>query len=334
MKKVLIIRGSAIGDIVECLPVASAIKNNFDEEFEIHWMVRRKFKKILEGNRFIDKILYYEDYKDLWFRIVKRIYRRKKNLDGLNTNYEKVTVVDHSQIMPAECIPCFNSNVIEYFLPFIPNLSEKFLYGNDDTFFGDYVKPEDFFEGDRPIARMMYNSKFNDFKKRMRNFFGNKYKKNVTPMGNAIFLLQQEYGDFEVLSTHHNIDAYSKSAYLETLKKFSDKFTETNKYRFRNKNCIHRLIFTLDAILSNKAVYEIVPAFSGVCKVLVSLKREPVFSYFGKEYHIDRLKKVIKQNKPKLFCLNASEKATPKIKIEAKKFMEEMFPEPSKFEKV
>lgn len=85
MKKVLIIRGSAIGDIVECLPVASAIKNNFDEEFEIHWMVRRKFKKILEGNRFIDKILYYEDYKDLWFRIVKRIYRRKKNLDGLNS---------------------------------------------------------------------------------------------------------------------------------------------------------------------------------------------------------------------------------------------------------
>lgn len=252
----------------------------------------------------------------------------------LETNYEKVTVVDHSQIMPAECIPCFNSNVIELFLPFIPNLSEKFLYGNDDTFFGDYVKPEDFFEGDRPIARMMKNnSSFNDFKKCVRNLFGNKYKKNITPMGNAIHLLQQEYGDFEVLSTHHNIDAYSKSAYLETLKKFSDKFTETNKYRFRNKNCIHRLIFTLDAILSSKAVYKIVPAFSGVCKVFVSLKREPVFSYFGKEYHIDRLKKVMKQNKPKLFCLNASEKATPKIKMEARTFMEEMFPEPSKFEK-
>lgn len=54
----------------------------------------------------------------------------------VNTEYEKVTVVDHSEIMPKECIPCFNSAVIEYFLPFIPNLSEKFLYGNDDCFFG------------------------------------------------------------------------------------------------------------------------------------------------------------------------------------------------------
>ena len=37
----------------------------------------------MEGNRFIDKVLYYEDYKDLQFRIVKRIYRRKSNLNGL-----------------------------------------------------------------------------------------------------------------------------------------------------------------------------------------------------------------------------------------------------------
>lgn len=63
----------------------------------------------------------------------------------LNTEYEKVTVVDHSEIMPREIIPVFNSVIIEYFLPHIPNLSEKFLYGNDDTFFGDTVTSEDFF---------------------------------------------------------------------------------------------------------------------------------------------------------------------------------------------
>lgn len=83
MKKVLIIRGSAIGDIVKYLPVATAIKTEFGNDCEVHWLVRKKFNKILEGNRFIDKILYYEDYKDLQFRIVKRIYRRKSNLNGL-----------------------------------------------------------------------------------------------------------------------------------------------------------------------------------------------------------------------------------------------------------
>ncbi len=72
----------------------------------------------------------------------------------LNTDYEKVTIVDHSEIMPQEIIPCFNSAIIEYFLPFIPNLSEKFLYGNDDTFFGEEMRPEDFFIDNKPIVRV------------------------------------------------------------------------------------------------------------------------------------------------------------------------------------
>lgn len=84
MKKVLIIRGSALGDVVKYLPVASAIKYQFGEACEVHWLVRKKLNKILEGNRFIDKVLYYEDYKDLQFRIVKRIYRRKTNLNGIS----------------------------------------------------------------------------------------------------------------------------------------------------------------------------------------------------------------------------------------------------------
>ena len=83
MMRVLVIRGSSIGDIIECLPVVSALKNNFYEDCEVHWLVRRKFKKILEGNRFIDRLLCFEDYKDIWFRVVKRIYRKKNNLDGL-----------------------------------------------------------------------------------------------------------------------------------------------------------------------------------------------------------------------------------------------------------
>lgn len=84
MKKVLIIRGSAIGDVVRYLPVASAIKSHFGEDCEVHWLVRKKLNKILEGNRFVDKTLYFEDYKDLQFRVVKRIYRRRKNLNGLS----------------------------------------------------------------------------------------------------------------------------------------------------------------------------------------------------------------------------------------------------------
>lgn len=50
--------------------------------------------KILEGNRFIDKVLFYEDYKDFQFRVVKRIYRRRSNLNGLN-NWLKFSCVNN-----------------------------------------------------------------------------------------------------------------------------------------------------------------------------------------------------------------------------------------------
>lgn len=60
--------------------------------------------------------------------------------EWLNTDNPKVQIVDHTEIMPAECLPCFNSAVIEMFLCNIPGLSEHFLYANDDTYFGKPVQ--------------------------------------------------------------------------------------------------------------------------------------------------------------------------------------------------
>lgn len=245
----------------------------------------------------------------------------------LNTNYEKVTVVDHSEIMPQECIPCFNSNVIEYYVPFIPNLSEKFLFGNDDTFFGAAVTPDDFFEGNKPVLRFVKHSFWlKNILNKLRN------RKNVSSMEKAAKLLESEYGKVERFGTHHNIDAYIKSSCLKTWEKYKKEFSETSIYRFRNNKCIHRIIFALDAYYSGNAVIKFVPSFDGLAKIFVSLQRKEAFSYFGKEYHINKVKHVLKHNNVKLFCLNASEKATKEIKQNAKSFMEELFPESSKFE--
>lgn len=90
----------------------------------------------------------------------------------LNTAYEKVSIIDHSLIMPQEIIPCFNSNVIEYFLPKIPALSERFLYANDDFFLGRTVRSSDFFEDGMPIVRVKVMNKYKTLKKQ-RKFFLN-----------------------------------------------------------------------------------------------------------------------------------------------------------------
>lgn len=49
-------------------------------------------------------------------------------------NRERLCVVFHKEIIPEQFLPTFNSTTIELFLHRIPNLSEKFIYFNDDIF--------------------------------------------------------------------------------------------------------------------------------------------------------------------------------------------------------
>ncbi|MGW2839286.1 stealth family protein [Streptomyces sp. NPDC001493] len=64
----------------------------------------------------------------------------------LNTEHPGIRVVDHAEIFsdPA-ALPTYNSHAIESQLHHIPDLSEHFLYLNDDVFFGRPVRPDLFF---------------------------------------------------------------------------------------------------------------------------------------------------------------------------------------------
>lgn len=66
----------------------------------------------------------------------------------LDTANPKIRIVDHTEIMPPECLPCFNSVVIEHHLHNIPGLAEHFLYANDDMYINQPVTPATFFAND------------------------------------------------------------------------------------------------------------------------------------------------------------------------------------------
>jgi hypothetical protein len=57
----------------------------------------------------------------------------------------RLTVVDHTDIIPAEHLPTFNSHAIGACLHHIDGLSEHYLVMNDDVFFGRPVEPGAFF---------------------------------------------------------------------------------------------------------------------------------------------------------------------------------------------
>lgn len=245
----------------------------------------------------------------------------------LNTKYEKVTVIDHSEIMPQESIPCFNSAVIEYFLPFIPNFSEKFLYGNDDCFFGEKVYPEDFFVGDKPVVRVKAISR-----QKLMAYRETKYTYYGTIL-NSLELLENACGKKESYELHHNIDAYRKLLFLATLDKFHNYLSKCFQNRFRRPDDIQRVLFNLDMVYSGNAELKIVTDPKPWRLHLDFLKKVEWESLYCTDSS-PKLHKGIVKYKPRFFCINSGADTTLEEKMKTKQFMESMFPQPSKFEKI
>ena len=63
----------------------------------------------------------------------------------LDLNNDKIKIISHKNLIDEQYLPTFNSHVIESFLHKIPNLSENFIYMNDDLFIWKQLDPSGFF---------------------------------------------------------------------------------------------------------------------------------------------------------------------------------------------
>lgn len=238
--------------------------------------------------------------------------------EWLDLNNEKVKIIDHSQILPPEAIPTFNSCVIEHCLYNIPGLSEHFLYANDDMFFNRDVEKKDFFTKEGlPIVR--FNRRF--FRKLWLKFLEKGLKKptnnyNIT-IQNSALLVEAKYGRYIGHKTHHNIDSFRKSDYKHTYLTFKNEIDKTLLNHTRSDNDIQRNIYSFVPVVEKKA------------KVKFVSQRESFRCHIEKPYHFDRL---IKYN-PLLYCLNDSEYANEENHEILRNFLLNQFPEKSKFEK-
>lgn len=87
-----------------------------------------------------------------WVRTIYVILARKSQWKEW-MDEEGVRVVYHEDFIPKKHLPVFNSRAIEMFLKDIPNLSEQFLYGNDDMFPLAPMQEWDFFSGGLPCLQ-------------------------------------------------------------------------------------------------------------------------------------------------------------------------------------
>lgn len=232
--------------------------------------------------------------------------------EWLNTKHPKITVISHYEIMPAEALPSYNSNAIEHCIVNIPNLSEHFLYANDDMFFASYVASDFFFQNGNPINR--FGKPFNESE-------NSDYTRSLN---NAKNLIKTKYCNNFNLSSHHNIDAYRKSYILECQKKFKTEIYSTICNNFRCSSDVQRIIYNYYSVLDKN------------CK-MVQINKKSLFKkqcdsvvIFPQSHN--KLKKICKF-KPKLFCINDNETATESDRKNMVIFLESLFNEKSSFEK-
>ncbi len=234
----------------------------------------------------------------------------------IDVHHPKITIIDHTKIIPKQYLPVFNSVVIEYFIHNIPDLSEQFLLANDDCFVNQSLTPDFFFKGGLPIIRMMFTplQRIEFAIKKMLRIEINDYRLSIE---NASKLIVQQYGKYFTATSHHNIDAYLKSDYKFTVKTFSNALSEVFTHRFRNREDIQRILLHYDALARNRGYLKYVSRKES-CRIRVQ----------ASDYN-----KYIKRYNPKLFCLNDTDHATPDNRKQIIPFLESLYPNKSSFEK-
>src|ERR1700761_2569324 len=59
VRKILIVKLSAIGDVIHCLPVAAALKEAMPDA-QISWLVEQTSAELLQGNQVIDEVIVFQ----------------------------------------------------------------------------------------------------------------------------------------------------------------------------------------------------------------------------------------------------------------------------------
>ena len=154
----------------------------------------------------------YRDYGTLRFVLrsmyvyapwVNNIYLVTDNQTPLwwNKNNKKLHIIDHKQIIENKYLPLFNSNAIELNIDKIPDLSNNFVYFNDDTLLNKPVKKDDFFKNGLPRDFRLYTDMIalSDFDHipLNNNILINEYVKNKWPLS--------KHGLFDISYGHHFI---------------------------------------------------------------------------------------------------------------------------------
>lgn len=224
--------------------------------------------KSMEEHRFRDwGLLRY------WFRAVE-IYAPYANRihfitcgqcpDWLDTTHPKLNMVHHRDYIPAEYLPCFSSHPIELNMHRIPELSQCFVYFNDDTFLLRPVEPELFFHKGLPRLRACLESRtpFNEgiyyyinnaialsahfdmlncIRKNRSKWFDMVHNGPRTVLRNLLYLKYFPYTN--LCNNNHMPTPYRKDLIEQVWREEPELLARVSSHRFRQNDDVNQWLF-------------------------------------------------------------------------------------------
>ena len=236
----------------------------------------------------------------------------------LKKDHPKIQIVDHTEILPREALPCFNSSVIEYFLYKIPGLAEHFLFANDDMFFNKPLSYDYFYDKEgMPIVRLKKKI-FGKYHYRLKKMVRKNLGQFTSMVVDGASLVNQEFGKYYSGIPHHNVDAYLKSDYQYAVEQVFEKQVERSlSSHIRMYGDMHRSAFLYYSLAVGKGHLQYVGRKESI--------RIPV--------HKENYENWLHRYQPDLFCLNDSQRSKDTDRARIRPFLEKRFPMKSSFEK-
>jgi len=316
---------------------------------DVNW--QKEKKKFSHSDDSDSRDIRFRDWDNLkyWFRGVEKFAPWVHKIyfvtwghlpEWLDITNEKLVVVNHKDYIPKDYLPTFNSHTIELNLHRINDLSEHFVYFNDDMFIIDKVCPDDFFKKGLPVdvaiesgiatsdPKMLsiyynhlaiINKKFNKkvvIKNNLKNWFN--YRYGIQLLRGVLAYPWRNFIGFYNL---HAPQSFLKSTFNNVWKENELILDNTCKHKFRSELDVSQYLIRQWQLCSNTF--------------------EPKRFKMSKGYTItnsaDDVCNHIRRQKSKLLCINDSDKISNEdfelFKKEVVASFEKILPEKSSFEK-
>lgn len=250
-----------------------------------------------------------------WINCIFLILFDKEQKPAWLIENEKLKIIYHKDFLPAECIPNFNSLVVDMYISRINELSENFIFMNDDMFFMNYIPKENYFVNGKPVHQKTLRGgvykKYNNAQ--FRNIEENNYNFVNTIAGQSI-----------LWSTFHLPIPFSKSLQQFIWYKYNDILTfRMYKTPIRaDKNVCNWIFYGIEEVMNHcvfKDIYRTMPGLAFDLKDGMSATE---------------IRRLIKNQH--IVCFNDGDFLThdfERVKVIVNKILNEKFPNKSSFEK-